>query len=613
MKKSENRFLHILLSFALLFIYSQAFSVNNKIDSLLNLVKIDKEDTNKVIHQYKLCREYSNIGEFGKGLSYGKQALLLAQKLNFKRGIAYAYNNVGVIYFNYGNYSEALKNYFASLKAHEESNNKQGIATAYNNIGNVYKEQGDFSEALKNHFIALKMRKEISDKGGLAMSYNNIGNIYKSQRNYQEALKMHFAALKLLEENNNKLGIAVSHNNIGTSYLDQGNYAEALKQFNASLKIREEIKDKNGMASSFINLGELFLKEKKTKEAQNYLNKALEVSIEIESKDAIKDCYSNLSTLDSMMGDYKTALAHHKLFMIYKDSLYNEETKKKSIQAGMQYEFDKKENEIKLLANETEILKLKVKNNNYLIISLIGFALLILITIFFLIYRNKLRSQQVKSEFEKSLLQSNIRTLRAQMNPHFIFNSLNSIQGLIDINENKKASKFVGIFSDLTRNILDYSENTKITLKEELDFLNKYIEIETLGLDSDFECLFNLDENLDVDNIEVPSLIVQPIIENAIVHGLFHKEGIKKLYVNVTETANGFIEFVIIDNGIGRRKAKELRLSHKKHESKGIKIILERLQIINNFEGKQGSLSYVDLEETEGKTGTKAILLLPIL
>ncbi|MHB8260277.1 MAG: tetratricopeptide repeat protein [Bacteroidia bacterium] len=316
---------------------------NKKIDSLLTLIKNDKEDTNKVKHLYTLCKKYNEISEYDKGLTYGKRALALAQSLSFKKVESASYLSLGNIYSNQGNCPEALKNYFSCLKIMEEIKNKQGISASHLGIGNIYFNQGNNPEALKNYFAALKIREEIKDKQGYAGSYVNIGLIYLKQGNYSEALKYLFAGLKIFEEFKDKYGISYSYQGIGNIYDMQGNYPEALKNYFSSLKIKEEIRDKDGVAASYNNIGALYTKLHKTKEAQDYLNKGLALSKEIGSKEDIKESYAGLAKLDSAMGNYKAAFEHHKLFIIYRDSLNNEETQKKTIQSQMTYDFEKKE------------------------------------------------------------------------------------------------------------------------------------------------------------------------------------------------------------------------------------------------------------------------------
>ncbi len=183
--------------------YSQNSSNGeNKIDSLLGLLKTDKEDTGKVIHQYKLCDEYRKIGEFELGLKYGKLSLELSQSLTplnngIKRNMAGAHHAIGNIYFSQGNYSKALKSYFAALKIQEELVEKKGIAKSYTNIGNVYTNMGNYPDALRNFFTSLKIAEELGDKHGVADTYNNIGVVYDYQENYKEALINYFASLKI--------------------------------------------------------------------------------------------------------------------------------------------------------------------------------------------------------------------------------------------------------------------------------------------------------------------------------------------------------------------------------------------------------------------------------
>jgi tetratricopeptide (TPR) repeat protein len=375
----------------------KAFAQQNKIDSLLTLLKTVPEDTNKVMHLYRVCNEYRNISEFDNGLVYGKQALELAQNLGFKKGIANAYNNIGIIYEHIGNYPEALKNHFAALKIREEIDDKKSIATSYMNIGNTYKNQGNYPEALKNHFAALKIREEIKDKKGIGASYNNIGNVYDYQGNGSEALKNYFASLKIFEEIGDKQGIAYSYGNIGVIYDYQGNYPEALKNYFASLKIKEEMGDKDGITTSFINFGALYTKLHKTKEAQDYLTKALALSKEIGSNDAIKECYASLAVLDSTMGNYKAAFEHHKLFIIYRDSIDNEETQKKSLQASMQYEFDKKEIAAKAQQDKLDAISAEEKKKQQIVIYAVA-GLLILVGVFAVFMYNRFRITQKQKQ-----------------------------------------------------------------------------------------------------------------------------------------------------------------------------------------------------------------------
>ncbi|MES2141035.1 MAG: tetratricopeptide repeat protein [Bacteroidota bacterium] len=290
---------------------------------------------------------YLEQGEYPPAIKYYMAALKMHADVGDEKSISKTYNNIGNAYSSQDNYPEALKNYFTSLKIREEINDEQGIAISYNNIGAIYDLQGNYTEALKNYFASLRIKEKIGDNAGVANSYNNIGLIYQSQENYAEALKNHFAALKISEDIKYKEGMAVTLENIGAIYSSQGNYPEALKMFFSSLKINEQIGDKYGIAASYNNIGNALVRSGQLKEAQSYLNKALQISMEIGSKYDIKKSYRGLTILDSIQNNWRAAFEHHKLFNVYKDSIDNEETKKKIIETTMTNKFEKIELETK--------------------------------------------------------------------------------------------------------------------------------------------------------------------------------------------------------------------------------------------------------------------------
>lgn len=324
---------------------------------------------------------YENQGNYSEAIKNHLTSLKIREKIKHKKGVADSYNNIGLIYWNQGNYPDALKNYFASLKMREEIKDNKGIAMSFNNIGLVHYSQNNFPEALKNHCASLKICKDIKDKKGIARSYNNIGIIYESQANYSEALKSHFASLKINEDIKDKQGIAMSYNNIGFIYQSLGNYSMALKNHLLALKLREEIGDQQGIAQSFNNLGIVQTKLNKPKEAHSYLNMALQLGIEIGSKEIVKESYYGLTKLDSIKGNWKEAYQHHKLFIIYRDSIDNEETKKKSFEAAMTYDFQTKEAATKAEQDKKDVITTTDKKRQQLILILVT-CVLVLVFVF---------------------------------------------------------------------------------------------------------------------------------------------------------------------------------------------------------------------------------------
>lgn len=339
------------------------FAQQNSIDSLLLVLKASKEDTNKINTLNSLSDQLWKISNYDQAIQHAKTSIALCDKLisstvpksNINAKKADAYTTIAVVLKEQADYPNSLKNHLIALKIREELKDKKGVADSYNNIGIVHKKQGNPEAALENYFASLKIKKEIGDKQGCAYSYNNIGNIYSNQKKYDEALKNYSLCLKTMEEIGDKQGVAASYNNIGIVYDFQGDYKGALKNYFASLKIKEEIGDKQGMAASNINIGEVSVLVEKYDDARKHLNQALVLATEIGSKDWMKESYQALATLDTLLGNWKSAFRYYQLHSEIKDSIFNEEGSRSMAEMQTKYESEKKENEIKLLQKDKEV------------------------------------------------------------------------------------------------------------------------------------------------------------------------------------------------------------------------------------------------------------------
>ena len=233
----------------------------------------------------------------------------------------------------------------------------------------------------------------------------------------------------------------------------------------------------------------------------------------------------------------------------------------------------------------------------------------------------RIRAEEEKQQARIEALQNKqkatetrLQSLRLQMNPHFLFNALNSIQQMILANEEMVATKYLSKFSKLLRAILIHSDKETISLKEEMDILKLYVELESIRFKDSFQYQIICDEEIDADEVKIPTLLVQPFVENAIWHGLMHKEGERRLRIHFTEETD-FIKCVIEDNGIGRKKAAEIKMvsgETKKHTSKGIAVSKERLKTLSTGNGKEGDINIIDLGNNGEDSGTRVEIIFPI-
>ncbi|MBC7864781.1 MAG: tetratricopeptide repeat protein [Bacteroidia bacterium] len=389
-----------LLLVAMLFCYCISFSQNRKIDSLLTLLKTDKEDTNKVNHLNNLGWQLKHNNP-DTAIILSNQALTIAEKCSWKKGMANALSNLGVYNYLKAEYPKALDYYFKALSMVEKLRDKSAIAALLGNLGTVYRNQADYPKALDYYFKALKLAEEIGtdglqDKNGIATKLGNIGNVYYAQTDYPKALDYYFKALKMAEELGDKNGIERHLSNIGNVYADQANYtkasppernqslARALDYYSMALKMAEELTDKKGIAINHCNIGNLYIATKKYSQAETYLLEALKLVKEIGAVGHEKNVEYSLSELYLKTNRYELAFTHYKKFIIARDSIANDENAKKQTRTEMNFEFEKKEAETKAEQEKKDLRasEEKTKQKLFLWFTIAGLGIVLVVAVF---------------------------------------------------------------------------------------------------------------------------------------------------------------------------------------------------------------------------------------
>lgn len=287
---------------------------------------------------------------------------------------------------------------------------------------------------------------------------------------------------------------------------------------------------------------------------------------------------------------------------------------------------------IKLQAGqqESEIKKFRIKELNQQLTTQnrtrnflgAGMMLMIFSGVSLLWYNKKLRlknkdledKNEIIKEVTHKIQTTEITALRAQMNPHFIFNCLNSIQLYTAQNNTEKATDYLNKFSRLIRLVLENSRSDKVSLENELETLRLYIEMEAMRFRGKVSFQINIAQNVDKDSIQIPPLLLQPFIENAIWHGLMHKEKGGTIRIEVTQPNDHLLRFDITDDGVGREKAAEFKSkSATQNKSFGMKVTAERIELINKLYNTATQVQIIDLKSKEGEaTGTKVVVEIPI-
>lgn len=581
---------------------------------------------------------YFNFHNYSESLKNCLIALKIFEEIKDKKNIALTYYMIGNVYYMEPNDAEAINYYFKALKLFEELNDLKQAHSILGMIGNTYYYQEKYFDAGNAYERALEIGNKIGDKSVIAFSLKQIGIILWIEGNlrldagdttsalekYNSAFRKIDTAARIFEKLTDKKGLMETYPFLGNVYeklghisikkgnLKRGNdqLSQALKYNHVFFEMASEANDKNYIGEAANNLGRVYSGVKRFKEARTYLERALRASSKVNLQSIMKDSYGLLAKLDSSEGNFKQALEHYKSYVQLRDSIINAESSKKIVATQMQYEFDKKEDSLhqKQFITQTKLDSQQKQKKYYLA----GSILLALLSIFvYLNFRNQKKINKLMDDAHaKEKAELELQSLRAQLNPHFMFNSLNAIQELILKEENEKSQSYLARFAKLLRMLLENADKPFIPLQREIDFLQLYLSLENLRI-PDLQFSIDVENTVDTERTMIPNMILQPYIENAIWHGLSHKEKDKQLRIRITQV-DGTTNYEIEDNGIGRKRAAELKsLYRKEHKSKGMELLSKRFKLLAKEYGSDIETLVTDKASNESITGTLVTIKVP--
>jgi tetratricopeptide (TPR) repeat protein len=561
--------------------YGNAFRATNKLVHYAQLLH-DTDALTKA--NYRFASIYSSTGDIPKAIEYHKRILARIEKSSDLESQAGEYSNMGFLYERMNDLDGALNMHNRALKTSEVLGNKMYIAGALHNVGAVYFQKGDYQKALTYFRRALLMNEQMKNDDFLTNNHAGVGNVFLKNKQYDSAYYHYSISQALAEKKGNKEQIAEGCINLGTWNTDQIE--------DSSLSISGNRRTQMLQA------------------AIGYYEKADTLAKEIGEINLTENAYSSLSNAYKLLGNYKLSMEYLQKSTAIKDSLSSQENAFKIARLEAENSLAQKDVEINQSKQETQ----KLKSQKLLLYG--GLGLIVVGSgAGFGVYRvqRKRKESRLKAEFEKKVAEVQMQALRAQMNPHFIFNCLNSINRYIVKSDSTSASGYLTKFSKLIRSILDNSAAEMVSLDAEQQMLQLYAEMESMRFPNRFTYEISSDRDLDPEGVFIPPMLVQPYVENAIWHGLMHKEHSGHLTVRFSNVGNSMLQVIIEDNGVGREKAAELKsknaLAHKSH---GMQITGDRLRIVSQRFKSSTSLKIDDLsDETGAATGTRVTILIP--
>jgi tetratricopeptide (TPR) repeat protein len=641
-------YLWILLCFGL----GSALAQNRAADSIQKILRKEHNEINRVQLLNALSDAYKP-SEPLKIRQFGQQAQDLALKIGDNIGEGNALINLGNSYVLQSDYRKALA-LFQKAKSIFESENqtnpdvKIGLAKSLGSLGIIFSEQSNYTKALEFYLKAVTIYDALGEQDRCARLYNNIGVLYQSQKSYFKALSYFAKTEKLLQQKNDPI-LGVTYTNIGNSYRGQGQLEKANSYYNKAKVILIKNKDARGLGELYNNLGLLFQESKKETEALQAWNAAEKEFTAFGETFGLSDTYyylaaywkskgnstaarfyaektkalaqtnqvleqqmlveKLLSELAEKEGDLKESYQHFKAYSQLKDSIQNEASIRRGVEAELNFEFDKRNlMQKEALLKKDLLLQETAKRNRLQLI----YSVLIAVLLFGLgfLWYNRLQIKKTLT-LQKELAEYEQKALHLQMNPHFVFNCLGSISSFIVNNGKESAVKYLAKFSKLMRLTLEFSKESLISVDKEIDALQNYLELEQLRFNSVFTFTIEKSEEIE-DNMGLPPLLIQPFVENAIIHGIVPKKNSGEITIQF-DVVDEQLKCYITDNGIGitaSQKIKEKSVSV--HKSMAIEIIRMRLEKIASTTGKSAGVTINELTQNGNVIGTEVVLSIPL-
>lgn len=537
-----------------------------------------------------------------KTVDLADSALILAKKLNYFFGIAEANRIKGVGLYYLSDTEQAVKSYIEALKYFKVLNDKKNEARVYNNFGNLYKEI-NYNKALLYYKKALSLANKLNIDEFTAGIYLNIATIFRFQGDYKNSLKYLEISKEIFAKTGDTLNFITSLQNSGVTYYKLNDLETAKKRLFEAISQAKKYDLYKVIVGSNLALASIYLEQAEYFKTETAINEGIKYSRMMGDNTSVYYHLYKAYELEVKRKNYPKALKYLKE-VHYHDSLQLSRNLSDNIGKTSSHYLQLQ----KIRENELTIAQQKFKETQYwwlitLIISIVLLAVLIGTVIFYFFQKRK---QKKELKIQNTIATLEQKALQAMMNPHFVFNVINTIQYFIGINESKAANQILTGFARLMRKHLEICLKSNITLFEEIQYLNLYLSLEKIRFADKMNYSINIDNAIETEDIIIPSMLIQPFIENALWHGLLPKEDGGWIQINFT-CNDCQLRIKIVDNGIGISNSIKSR-THSQHTSRGLELIHERVHLLNKI-----NKTSIHITQTQtGESGTEVNISIPI-
>nr|WP_321233195.1 histidine kinase [uncultured Psychroserpens sp.] len=601
------------------YFYSQPSKSDSLYRTALELSRVLKNEKEECKLLSYIGMSFNEKAAADSILYYQNMSLDIALKLQDSAYIASAYGNIGNAYLIKEEHNIAIDYYNKALVVFEAQNNIRLQAMTLATFANIYMDLSNHNQAISYNHKARNIFNNMNALHPYTSSTINIGISNQRLANYDEAIVYLEEGKRLSEEYgfNRLLAVATLQlGNINFNHLQDYKMAEIQYKQTESLSISFE--DIEGVAHANAKLGDIASIQNRDKEAIQYFKIAQENYKKLGANN------SYLIVLSKLIGALKKSNKKDEAILFYeelvtlKDSVYERKIELKSLELLTEFDVAQKNKEIEIQNLKLEQQALDIEKQRYTKIFLLIFSSLLLILLYFVWRTNKYKKLNQHHKIKSRRFELEQRLLRSQMNPHFIFNALNSIQSYVSENNTLDSEIYLSRFSHLMRQILEHSQEEFIPLTDDLNALESYLSLEQLRFENSFDYAIKKEDS-SLEYIMIPPMIFQPFVENAILHGIEPKESKGMILISIersnTVNANekfGVLKCSIEDNGIGRVEAgKKDDSPNRQHLSIAMKLIRERLANYTELTNSVYDIKIEDLYDNEKSLGTKIHIEIP--
>lgn len=581
--------------------FQSAFAQTRFVDSLIQYIKDHpKIDSQHIATLHRISYRLSEK-DIKRSFVYYEKVAALSDSLNFTYGKALAQINLGILLSSSANFEASNNAYFKAIDEAEIGHYERLKAVSLNNIGDNFRTLRDYDKSRQYTNEAIELNKKLKTSRGVAINYELLYECDFDEKLYESARGNLVTGMPFALESNDSYVLAQFYIGFGKLFAIDNKPDSALFYFQKSM---EQARLQNDLRNEY----EVYLAESKYLDNIPLtrkiilLDSALNIAKRTEYLKGVSDAAQQLSSVYDAVKNKDSSLRYYSIYRAASDTLFSNNNKRNVIIKEAEWMIKRKEIENVHLKELAELQKREISIKNGLLIAGIISLTLIIIAAVLINLSVRLKKRREEATFKQKIAETQMQALRAQMNPHFIFNSLSSIENFIMKNDRLLASDYLNKFASLIRMILDSSRNELVPFAKDIEALSLYIELEQLRFGNKFCYESNIDTELRDGDYKVPPLLIQPYVENAIIHGLSTsiKPGLKLIVSAKLE--NDYIIYSIADNGIGREQSSQYKQQNKpSHASTAMQITEQRISIFNKQKNADGQVVINDLYNDNGE------------